>query len=57
MPEEGKQEAGMRHGGHFLIPAGALIGLGPAHPWAAIFAIFFIILGFGFIARELVRRG
>jgi hypothetical protein len=57
MPEEGKQEAGMRHGGHFLIPAGALIGLGPAHPWAAIFVIFFIILGFGFIARELVRRG
>jgi hypothetical protein len=28
MPEEGKHEDRRRHGGHFLIPAGALIGLG-----------------------------
>lgn len=120
MPEEGKHEDRRRHGGHFLIPAGALIGLGagmlagqagagvliglglgfagsavltlrggedggqdrghgsawimaavglflillglsivlsPALPWTAIFAVFLILIGLGFVARGLARRG
>ena len=120
MPEEGKHHERVHHGGYFLIPAGALIGLGagmlagqpgpgvligiglgfvgsaiyslwggedtlpgrgrgsawilgavglflilagaslvlaPALPWITIIAVFLIVLGIGFVARGISRRG
>jgi hypothetical protein len=52
MPGEAKQEGG-GHGGHFLIPAGALIGLGAGMLAGQVGAGVLIGLGLGFVGSEI----
>ena len=53
MPEEGKQEEKRHHGGHYLIPAGALIGLGAGMLAGQAGAGVLIGLGLGFVGSAI----
>ena len=53
MPEEAKQEEKGHHGGHYLIPAGALIGLGAGMLAGQAGAGVLIGLGLGFVGSAI----
>jgi hypothetical protein len=52
-----EQERGRRHGRHFLIPAGVLIGLGIGIIAGYLVAGLFIGLGLGFLASVFLPTG
>jgi drug/metabolite transporter (DMT)-like permease len=54
MPEEAKQEWRRRHRGHFLIPAGVLIGLGVGLLFNQAGAGVLIGLGLGFVGSAFL---